>query len=52
MAVKPDIDKLLPLVKRNFDLQNCHKILSVDSKDNIVPETQTCLTAINSIAKN
>ena len=34
--LKPHIDKLLPNVKWNFDLDDCDKILRIDSEENIV----------------
>jgi hypothetical protein len=37
--LKPHIDKVLPKVKWNFDLEDCDKILRIDSEENIVSET-------------
>jgi len=34
--LKMHIDKILPTAKWNFDLEDCDKILRVDSKENIV----------------
>ena len=34
--LKPHIDKLLPNVEWNFDLDDCDKILRIDSEENIV----------------
>ena len=34
--LKPDIDKILPKAKWNFDLEDCDKILRIDSEENIV----------------
>lgn len=34
--LKPHIDKLLPGAKWNFDLDDCDKILRIDSRENIV----------------
>lgn len=34
--LRPDIDKILSKAKWNFDLQDCDKILRVDSEENIV----------------
>jgi hypothetical protein len=34
--LKPDIDKILPKAKWNFDLEDCDKILRIDSEKNIV----------------
>ena len=34
--LKPHIDKTLPEAKWNFDLEDCDKILRVDSEENAV----------------
>ena len=34
--LKPHINKILPNEKWNFDLQDCDKILRIDSNENIV----------------
>jgi len=34
-GIKPHIDKILPNAKWNFDLEDCDKILRIDSKENI-----------------
>ena len=34
--LKPHIDKVLPKAKWNFDLDDCDKILRIDSEENIV----------------
>jgi len=34
--LKPHIDKILPKAKWNFDLDDCDKILRIDSEENIV----------------
>jgi hypothetical protein len=34
--LKPHIDKMLPGERWNFDLQDCDRILRIDSKENIV----------------
>jgi hypothetical protein len=34
--LKPHIDKILPNEKWNFDLEDCDKILRIDSNENIV----------------
>ena len=34
--LKPHIDKMLPRVKWNFDLEDCDKILRIDSEESIV----------------
>jgi hypothetical protein len=34
--LKPHIDKILPKAKWNFDLEDCDKILRIDSEENIV----------------
>ncbi len=34
--LKPHIDKRLPKAKWNFDLEDCDKILRIDSDENIV----------------
>ena len=35
-CLKPHIDKILPNAKWNFDLDDCDKILRIDSKENVV----------------
>jgi hypothetical protein len=35
--LKPHIDKILPNAKWNFDLDDCDKILRIDSEENIIP---------------
>lgn len=34
--ISPHLDKLLPNAKWNFDLEDCDKILRVESRENIV----------------
>lgn len=34
--LKPHIDKLLPNAKWNFDLDDCDKVLRIDSEENII----------------
>jgi hypothetical protein len=34
--LEPHIDKILPLAKWNFDLEDCDKILRIDCEENIV----------------
>jgi hypothetical protein len=34
--LKPHINKMLPYEKWNFDLEDCDKILRIDSEENIV----------------
>jgi hypothetical protein len=34
-AIKPHIDKILPNAKWNFDLEDCDKILRIDSEENV-----------------
>ena len=34
--LKPYIDKIVPTKKWNFDLEDCDKILRIDSEENIV----------------
>jgi len=34
--LKPHIDKIFPKAKWNFDLDDCDKILRIDSEENIV----------------
>ncbi|MEO5777279.1 MAG: hypothetical protein ABIQ27_10250 [Flavobacterium sp.] len=36
LKLKPHIDKILPKAQWNFDLEDCDKILRVDSKEPIV----------------
>lgn len=35
-GLKPHIDKILPIAKWNFDLDDCDKILRIDIEENIV----------------
>ncbi len=37
--LKPHIDKILPNAKWNFDLEDCDKILRIDSEENISLKT-------------
>lgn len=34
--LKPHFDKLMPSAKWNFDLEDCDKILRIESEENIV----------------
>jgi len=34
-SIKPHIDQILPNAKWNFDLEDCDKILRIDSEENI-----------------
>jgi hypothetical protein len=34
--LKPHIDNILPNAKWNFDLEDCDKILRIDSEENVV----------------
>jgi hypothetical protein len=34
--LKPHIDRILPTANWNFDLEDCDKILRIDSEENIV----------------
>jgi len=34
-GIKPHIEKILPKAKWNFDLEDCDKILRIDSEENI-----------------
>lgn len=42
--LKQPIDKLLPNTTWNFDLEDCDKILRIDSEKNIVLEIKELLT--------
>ena len=42
--LKPYINKILPCQKWNFDLEDCDKILRIDSEENIVLRTVDLLT--------
>jgi hypothetical protein len=42
--LKPHIDKILPKAKWNFDLEDCDKILRIDSEENIVLKITDLLT--------
>lgn len=37
-TLKPYINKVLPNEKWNFDLEDCDRILRIDSEENIVPK--------------
>ena len=45
--LQPHIDKMLPSEKWNFDLQDCDKILRIDSEQNIVGEITGLLNIHN-----
>jgi hypothetical protein len=45
--LEPHINKVLPNEKWNFDLQDCDKILRIDSKENIVPKITDLLNVHN-----
>jgi hypothetical protein len=34
--LKPPIDQILPKAKWNFDLDDCDKVLRIDSEENII----------------
>jgi hypothetical protein len=36
MKLKPHIDSILPAAKWNFDLNDCDRILRIDSEENVV----------------
>ena len=38
LKLKPHIDKILPNVKWNFDLEDCDNILRIESEENVVSE--------------
>jgi len=42
--LKPDINKILPNEKWNFDLEDCDKILRIDSDENIVLKIKDLLS--------
>lgn len=42
--LKPHIDKVLSGAKWNFDLEDCDKILRIDSEENIVSKITDLLT--------
>lgn len=46
-ALKPQIDNILPNAKWNFDLQDCDKILRIESEVNVVNEIQKLLNIHN-----
>jgi hypothetical protein len=41
--LKPHIDEILPKAKWNFDLEDCDKILRIDSEENIVLKVRDLL---------
>lgn len=45
--LKPHIDKRLPKAKWNFDLEDCDKILRIDSEEDIVLITTDLLNMHN-----
>lgn len=42
--LRPHLDSLLPEAKWNFDLEDCDKILRIDSEENVVPKITGLLT--------
>lgn len=44
---KPHLDNILPKVKWNFDLEDCDKILRIESEENIVRKIQQLLNIHN-----
>jgi hypothetical protein len=42
--LKPHMDKILPAGKWNFDLDDCDKVLRIDSDENIVLKIRSLLT--------
>lgn len=42
--LKPDMNKILPHEKWNFDLSDCDRILRIDSEENIVLRIKGVLT--------
>jgi hypothetical protein len=49
--LKPHIDKILSKAKWNFDLEDCDKILRIDSEENIVPEIKSLLKDHDSVCE-
>lgn len=47
IKLKPYLDKILPIAKWNFDLEDCDKILRINSEENIVLETIDLLKSKN-----
>jgi hypothetical protein len=45
--LEPHIDKVLPNAKWNFDLDDCDKILRIDSEENIVLKITDLLNVHN-----
>lgn len=45
--LKPHIDKVLPNSKWNFDLDDCDKVLRVDSEENIISRIISLLHSHN-----
>lgn len=43
IALKPQIDNILPKARWNFDLEDCDKILRIESEENIAREIQQLL---------
>lgn len=46
-ALKPQIDLIFPKAKWNFDLEDCNKILRIESEENVVHEIQKLLNIHN-----
>lgn len=44
IALKPQIDNILPKARWSFDLEDCDKILRIESEENIAREIQQLLT--------
>jgi hypothetical protein len=41
--LKPHINRIIPKAKWNFDLEDCDKILRIDSNENIVLQIKSLL---------
>jgi hypothetical protein len=46
-TLKPQIDNVLPKARWNFDLEDCDKILRIESEENVVNEIQKLLNIHN-----
>jgi hypothetical protein len=41
-SIEPHIDQILPNAKWNFDLEDCDKILRIDSEENVSLPIKIC----------
>ncbi|TXF79210.1 hypothetical protein [Chryseobacterium sp.] len=49
--LQPSLDRILPNAKWNFDLEDCDKILRIESEENIVLEITDLLNSHNFVCE-